>query len=349
MQKGLLAFLFVFLSLGFAGAQVSHPSGQIFLPDGGTLEDAVPSGATICTSVLSGDSNCVDDGCSTGACTVSIGTPGVDDIIAGGTVNTCARFDANGYLVSAGGDCSAGDTDTDTNAGTACSGVYSYLNGEGNCRDVRVDGDLYDSYAADTHAGTHCSGTYSYLNGAGHCRDVRADGDIYDTDTNTHYCPSGNCPGGLSFPIHSTLGSGTNVIRIKDSGTGDMAFTHSGSGAFSFSGANIWHLGAEIHGADFVFEDDYPLMPLNELSRYVSRYKHLPNVPDAEDAKAWENIALQNRDMLMLEKIEELVLYTIEQQEQIDELKTQNEKLKSLVCQDHSESDFCKSGAVRIG
>jgi len=198
-KRHMFVFLFVVglaVMLGFVVAQVSHPAGEIILPGGGTLSEAVPSGVTICTESSVGVKNCGDDSCSTAACTVDLS----GDTVAGGTVNTCARFDANGYLVSAGGDCAAGDTDTDTdtNAGTACSGTYSYLNGEGNCRDVRADGDIYDSYAADTHAGTHCSGTYSYLNGAGHCRDVRADGDIYDT--NTDYCSSGSCDGWLILP-----------------------------------------------------------------------------------------------------------------------------------------------------
>jgi len=42
------------------------------------------------------------------------------------------------------------------------------------------------SGSTDTNAGTICSGTYKYLNGDGECRDVRSDGDLYDTDTNTH-------------------------------------------------------------------------------------------------------------------------------------------------------------------
>ncbi len=37
----------------------------------------------------------------------------------------------------------------------------------------------------DTNANTECSGTYTYLSGDGACRDVRSDGDIYDTDTNS--------------------------------------------------------------------------------------------------------------------------------------------------------------------
>ena len=46
--------------------------------------------------------------------------------------------------------------DTDTNANTACSGTYTYLSGDGQCRDVRSDGDLYDTDTRCSSSGT-CS------------------------------------------------------------------------------------------------------------------------------------------------------------------------------------------------
>jgi hypothetical protein len=68
----------------------------------------------------------------------------------------------------------------DTNANTICSGTYTYLNGDGACRDVRTDGDINDT---DTNANTLCSWTYTYLNWDWACRDVRIDWDINDTNT----------------------------------------------------------------------------------------------------------------------------------------------------------------------
>ncbi len=49
--------------------------------------------------------------------------------------------------------------------------------------------------------------------------------------------------------------------------------------------------------------------------------RHLPGIPDAESVNSKEvDLLKMNRDLL--EKVEELTLYVIDLQEQIDELKT---------------------------
>ena len=71
--------------------------------------------------------------------------------------------------------------------------------------------------------------------------------------------------------------------------------------------------------ADFVFEKDYKLMPVQELSQYINENKHLPNVPSAETVVA-EGIDLAEMNKILLQKIEELTLYMLQQQQQIDAL-----------------------------
>lgn len=72
--------------------------------------------------------------------------------------------------------------------------------------------------------------------------------------------------------------------------------------------------------ADYVFNNDYSLMPLNEVEAFVKENKHLPNVPSAaEMVKNGLNVA--QMDAKLLEKVEELTLYIIEQNKQIEELK----------------------------
>ena len=71
--------------------------------------------------------------------------------------------------------------------------------------------------------------------------------------------------------------------------------------------------------ADDVFDDDYPLMPLEDLAEFVERERHLPNVPtEAEALNNGLDVAKSNE--LLLRKIEELTLYTIAQQKKIEEL-----------------------------
>jgi hypothetical protein len=73
--------------------------------------------------------------------------------------------------------------------------------------------------------------------------------------------------------------------------------------------------------ADYVFADDYNLKPLAEVEAFIKENKHLPNVPSANTVET-QGIELGDISRIQQEKIEELTLYIIDQQKQIDELKT---------------------------
>jgi len=71
---------------------------------------------------------------------------------------------------------------------------------------------------------------------------------------------------------------------------------------------------------DNVFNPDYKLMPVKDLSVFVSTNKHLPDIPSENEV--FENgVNLGEMNALLLKKIEELTLYIIDQQQQLDELK----------------------------
>ncbi|MFT5890260.1 MAG: hypothetical protein ACI9Y7_000350 [Dokdonia sp.] len=73
--------------------------------------------------------------------------------------------------------------------------------------------------------------------------------------------------------------------------------------------------------ADYVFKDDYILKPLEEVEDFIKQNGHLPNVPS--EAEVLENgIELGAMNAKLLEKIEELTLYLIEQQKEIQILKS---------------------------
>ncbi|MDD3771067.1 MAG: hypothetical protein RBT46_04580 [Weeksellaceae bacterium] len=79
--------------------------------------------------------------------------------------------------------------------------------------------------------------------------------------------------------------------------------------------------------ADYVFHDDYELMPLHEVESYIIENKHLPNMPSAEEIVAEGGFELKEMNVKLLEKIEELTLYIIEQNKRIELLeKRLNEK-----------------------
>lgn len=74
--------------------------------------------------------------------------------------------------------------------------------------------------------------------------------------------------------------------------------------------------------ADYVFEEGYNLPKLEEVEVFIKENKHLPNVPSAREVKE-NGIELGEITKIQQEKIEELTLYLIQQQKEINELKEQ--------------------------
>ncbi|MEM0519322.1 MULTISPECIES: tail fiber protein [Aequorivita] len=89
----------------------------------------------------------------------------------------------------------------------------------------------------------------------------------------------------------------------------------------------------DLYGAvapDYVFESyytgfseimpEYNLISLEDLEVFLKENHHLPNIPSAEKMEM-EGISLKEMNLLLLQKIEELTLYTLQQQKEIDALK----------------------------
>ena len=82
--------------------------------------------------------------------------------------------------------------------------------------------------------------------------------------------------------------------------------------------------GTNLNVPDYVFETNYVLKSLGDVEEHISASKHLPNIPSMEDVDSWSELSYGDRDMKLLEKIEELTLYIISLQKQINELKQNN-------------------------
>jgi len=82
-----------------------------------------------------------------------------------------------------------------------------------------------------------------------------------------------------------------------------------------------------IGWSDFVFKDSYKLPTLKEVEQHIKEKGHLKDIPSAEEV-AKNGVYLGEMDSKLLQKIEELTLYTIEQQKAIDALESKNEKLE---------------------
>ncbi len=75
-------------------------------------------------------------------------------------------------------------------------------------------------------------------------------------------------------------------------------------------------------GADFVFEPDYALKPLSELESFVKENRHLPEIP-SEKEMVENGLNVNEMQIKLLQKIEELTLYIIEQEKRIKSLENQ--------------------------
>lgn len=79
--------------------------------------------------------------------------------------------------------------------------------------------------------------------------------------------------------------------------------------------------------SDFVFNKDYQLPSLDEVESHIKEHKHLPDIPS--EAEVIENgINVAEMQAKLLQKIEELTLYVIDQQKEIKELKNELKVLK---------------------
>ncbi len=81
---------------------------------------------------------------------------------------------------------------------------------------------------------------------------------------------------------------------------------------------------------DYVFYKDYDLKTLDEVENYILKEGHLPNIPSAKEM-AEAGLNLKEMNLKLLEKIEELTLYTINQEKRIENLETKNKNLTFLV------------------
>lgn len=126
---------------------------------------------------------------------------------------------------------------------------------------------------------------------------------------------------GDAFVI-TKLGTGTNELLVNSAG--DLVVP----GSIIAQGGD----GSQGPGdqfPDFVFEPDYPLMDLDELADFIGREKHLPNVFSADDIRQRGHINMSELQLQLLRKVEELTLYTLQQEQEIRSLRNRLEGLEN--------------------
>lgn len=82
--------------------------------------------------------------------------------------------------------------------------------------------------------------------------------------------------------------------------------------------------------ADFVFDEKYNLPKLEEVEKHIKEKKHLPEIASAAQMEK-DGVNIGEFQIKLLQKIEELTLYTIEQNKQLNKLRENNDKLSEEV------------------
>jgi hypothetical protein len=88
--------------------------------------------------------------------------------------------------------------------------------------------------------------------------------------------------------------------------------------------------GQNLTVPDYVFEDDYELMPLEELRAFIDANGHLPGIAPAAEVNA-NGLDLAGSQMGLLQKVEELTLYTLKQEQRLAVQDAENDRLRNEV------------------
>jgi hypothetical protein len=81
--------------------------------------------------------------------------------------------------------------------------------------------------------------------------------------------------------------------------------------------------------ADYVFDNNYHLLPLETVEQHIETYGHLHNTPSAADLNGTVNLG--DATVQQQEKIEEIYLHLIEMNKEIKALKAENQRLKQEI------------------
>lgn len=125
----------------------------------------------------------------------------------------------------------------------------------------------------------------------------------------------------------------TKAFSVNRSDGGANLFTVWGNGVVNAK--NIYAEEVEVrvdamdvYWPDYVFKSEYKLRSLYDVDNFVKANSHLPDVPSEKEVME-KGVNLGEMDAILLKKVEELTLYAIKQQKEIDRLKQLIESEKS--------------------
>ncbi|KZS41507.1 hypothetical protein AWE51_21095 [Aquimarina aggregata] len=138
--------------------------------------------------------------------------------------------------------------------------------------------------------------------------------------------------GGYFFRVHNeTIGHKyVDVMMLSDTGKVGIG-TRNPDSKLTVKGkihAEEVKIDLSVPAPDYVFKKDYDLLTIAQVQQHIKEKGHLPNIPSAKVLET-EGVDLGIMNMKLLEKIEELTLYTIDQEKRLQQQTTINKKLQS--------------------
>jgi hypothetical protein len=151
----------------------------------------------------------------------------------------------------------------------------------------------------------------------------------YSSAITPDYTWYGNDRTGIFHPGANIIAfsyAGVESMRILSNGSVGIGTTATGSFKLAVEGkigAREFQVTTTNPWPDYVFSTGYKLRSIAEVSAYINEHKHLPGILSAREVQEQEGIRVGEMQVKLLEKIEELTLYIIQQNTQIEELKKQ--------------------------
>ncbi|SFD51398.1 hypothetical protein SAMN05518672_102253 [Chitinophaga sp. CF118] len=217
-------------------------------------------------------------------------------------------------------------------------GISADKSGYGTLQIVKASGSTYGDLSINNSGGNVGIGNIAPVEKLDVTGNLHVSGRIYsDNDQfNTDGGLELGSPitGAAAFPyIDFHYGTGTPQdynVRIHNYTDNSLAiFTPSSADALLRVIGNIVAKKLRITQtpwADFVFADDYKLPPLMEVENYIKSNKHLPEIPTTKEVEK-DGIDVGEMNKKLLQKVEELTLYLIQQQKINEE---QNKRINQL-------------------
>jgi hypothetical protein len=244
---------------------------------------------------------------------------------------TNGNYDVSNYLAIGenGNTYTPGSFLIGSNLGIGTSSPSNKLSVSGGQADIRIDGNdnnVVSTFIKNTNSGTYTSLELISAGNSAFGINNWANNSVIEANTGLTfdaYNSSGNS--GICFQVQRDP-----KLFIQPNGNVLIGKTTQSNSTYKLDvSGNIRanKLVVNTTGADYVFNDGYRLRSLAQLESYINQNKHLPGIEPAKKMQE-EGMSVGETQTKLLEKIEELTLYVIDQNKKLEELSKINKQLE---------------------